>query len=63
MSELDELNDFYKEMEEYNRVQLRQTLDFFKDFKSLITPPKEESDAEDLKDFEEGWIGIKDLEE
>jgi len=63
MSELDELNDFYKEMEEYNRVQLRQTLDFFKDFKSLITPPKEENNAEDLKDFEEGWIGIKDLEE
>ena len=63
MSELDELNEFKAAIAEYNRVQLRQTMDFLKEFMSLINPPKEDSDTEDLKDFEEGWIGIKDHEQ
>ena len=36
MSELDELNEFKAVIDEYNRVQLRQTLDFFKGVSDLL---------------------------
>ena len=60
MSELDDFNRFMRESDEYNRVQLRQTLELYTNLSELLGAIKK--DPNDLTDFELGWLGIKDEE-
>ena len=46
-----------EQLAEFERDQLRQSLKFIVDLKNIIIDPQTESD---LKDFELGWLGIKD---
>ena len=53
MSELDDLEAFTKQMEEYNRVQLRQTLDFIRELSESLGAINNP-----LQKFEENWVGL-----
>ena len=63
MSELDDFSKNMRELTEYNRVQLRQTLEFYEALSELIGTKQTEENG--LAEFEEKWLGIhsKDKEE
>ena len=53
MSELDDLEAFTKQMEEYNRIQLRQTLDFIRELSESLGTINNP-----MQKFEENWVGL-----